>query len=90
MTDQSFTSIQAAVLDFRRARDRAILQDVLARLTGKSDDLLCYEDVRQKLKARGSIPKLLKEIPIDAIRDLSPSGLQSGVRFVGNRPERLE
>jgi len=67
MTDQSFTSIQAAVLDFRRARDRAILQDVLARLTGKSDDLLCFEDVRQKLKVGSTSPRVLKEIPLDAI-----------------------
>jgi len=67
MTDESLTSMQAAVLDFRRARDRAILQDVLARLTGRSDDLLCYEDVRQKLKVGASKGQVLKEIPIDAI-----------------------
>jgi nucleotide-binding universal stress UspA family protein len=67
MTDRSLTSIQAAVIDFRRARDRAILEDILARLTGKSADLLCYDDVRQKLKAGVAKAKVLKDIPLDAI-----------------------
>ncbi|MEE8392642.1 MAG: hypothetical protein V3S14_17835 [Anaerolineae bacterium] len=40
-----------AVQDFCRARSRATLQQVMARLTGRSADLLSYEEVRQKLKA---------------------------------------
>ncbi|HDQ72185.1 MAG TPA: universal stress protein [Chloroflexi bacterium] len=57
----------SAVQDFRRARSKALLQQVIARLTGKSIELLPYEDVRRKLKAGGKKNKKLKEIPIDAI-----------------------
>ncbi|HID61952.1 MAG TPA: universal stress protein [Anaerolineae bacterium] len=39
----------------------------MARLTGKSADLLSYEEVRQKLKARGTATQRLEEIPLDAI-----------------------
>jgi nucleotide-binding universal stress UspA family protein len=67
MTDKSLTSIQAAITDFHRARDRAILENIMARLTGKSADLLCYDDVRQKLKAGATKAKGLKDIPLDAI-----------------------
>ncbi len=53
--------------DFRRARSKVLLQQVVARLTGQSIDLLPYEEVRKKLKAGGTKNKKLKEIPIDAI-----------------------
>ena len=39
----------------------------MARLTGRSAELLSYEEVRQKLKARASGKRGLKEIPLDAI-----------------------
>lgn len=60
-------SISSAVNDFHRARNQAALEDILARLTGKSSELLCYEDVRQKLRAKATAGKVLKEIPLDAI-----------------------
>jgi nucleotide-binding universal stress UspA family protein len=53
--------------DFYRARRKAAWQEILARLTGRSTDLLSYEDVRQKLQARQSATKRLEEIPLDAI-----------------------
>ena len=56
-----------AVMDFRRARRKVALKRVLARLAGKSPDLLSYEDVRKKLKARESSRRDLKEIPLDSI-----------------------
>ncbi len=56
-----------AVEDFRSARSRAALEQVMARLTGKSAELLSYEDVRQKLKVTGQGKEELKEIPLDAI-----------------------
>lgn len=61
---ESYTS---AVGDFRRARNRAALQEILERLTGKSTELLSYEDVRQKLRATGVVSHSLREIPLDAI-----------------------
>jgi len=39
----------------------------MARLTGRSVDLLSYEEIRQKLKARSSVARGLKEIPLDSI-----------------------
>jgi hypothetical protein len=39
----------------------------MARLTGKSIDLFAYEDVRQKLKVKGSVSRGLQDIPLDAI-----------------------
>ena len=57
----------AALSDFRRARQRATLERILARLTQQSADLLDYEDVREKLHAGKPIPHGLRRIPLDAI-----------------------
>jgi len=67
MTDQSASSFVAAVHDFHRARRKAALENIMARLTGRSADLLSYEEVRQKLRARGITAQELKEIPLDGI-----------------------
>ena len=56
-----------AVSDFREARRRAAMERILARLRGGSADLLSYEEVREKLKARVSQTVELKEIPLAAI-----------------------
>lgn len=60
-------SFYSAVQDFRRARRRAMLEQIFARLTGKSADLLSYEQVRQELRATGRKKRELKDIPLDAI-----------------------
>ena len=39
----------------------------MARLTGKSADLLSCEDVRQKLRVKGRGAQELREIPLNAI-----------------------
>jgi len=67
MAERSGQSFLAAVHDFHRARRQAALEEVMARLTGRSADLLSYEDVRRKLKARGTTARELKDIPLDAI-----------------------
>ncbi len=59
--------IASAAQDFRRARRRADLQEIMARVTGRSVDLLSYEEVRQKLKAEESRGRTLRDIPLDAI-----------------------
>lgn len=56
-----------SVLDFQRARRQANRERLIARLTGKSADLLSYEEVRQKLKAKTGRSIGLKDIPLDAI-----------------------
>jgi nucleotide-binding universal stress UspA family protein len=53
--------------DFRWARLKATLKDVVARLTGSSAQLLSYDEIRKQLKAVESPVKVLKEIPLDAI-----------------------
>lgn len=60
-------SYRSAREDFRHARREAAIQGIVARFTGKSTELLSYEEVSQKLKAVGSADRGLKEIPIEKI-----------------------
>lgn len=60
-------TFSSAIQDFHRARNQAALKEILARLTGKSIELLSYEDVRQKVRASGVVSRSLQEIPLDAI-----------------------
>lgn len=54
-------------MHFRRARNQAHLQDILARLTGRPNDLIAFEDVRRSLHGSFSGERELREIPLDAI-----------------------
>jgi nucleotide-binding universal stress UspA family protein len=57
-----------ARIDFQRARQRASLQEVVSRLTGKSADLLSFEEVREKLHAVGTgVNRGVQNIPLDSI-----------------------
>ena len=67
MAEVDHLSYHVSLQDFKQARRRAALQQVLARLTGKSTELLAYEDVRKKLRGTNTIPRGLQEIPVDAI-----------------------
>jgi nucleotide-binding universal stress UspA family protein len=58
---------QAAVHDFQSARLKAEIQEVLARITGRSTQLLSYEEVAKKLKLHIRTERGLKTIPLDAI-----------------------
>ncbi len=53
--------------DFHRARQQATLATVLARINGRSVDLLSFDDVRQKLRASEVTSRGVQDIPIDAI-----------------------
>lgn len=64
-TYQTFSA--QAMEDFHRARRRAVLESILATLSGRSADLLSYEDVLKKLKEQGRASRGLKDIPLDAI-----------------------
>jgi len=59
--------IQSAVQDFQAARQRASVQEILARFTGKSTQLLSYDEVAEKLKLRVRTERGVQHIPIDAI-----------------------
>ncbi|MFN2290411.1 MAG: DUF4032 domain-containing protein [Anaerolineae bacterium] len=56
-----------AILDFRRARRQAEREVRLARLTGKSAELLPFDEVRRSLGAKSRHDLGLRDIPIDAI-----------------------
>jgi len=56
-----------AVQEFNSARLHAKLEQIKAALTGKSADLLSYEDVREKMKAVETNKRELKMIPLDSI-----------------------
>ena len=56
-----------AIEDFRKARRQAALEHALARLTGRSDELLSYEEVRRQIGVHGSVDRGLQEIPLEAI-----------------------
>ncbi len=57
----------SAINDFRQAHRDAALQQVLARVTGKSAELLSYDDVLNKLRSTGRSTRGLREIPVEAI-----------------------
>ena len=56
-----------AIQDFHAARQKAGIQEVLARITGRSTELLSYDEVAEKLKLRGRSERGLQNIPINAI-----------------------
>ncbi len=58
---------QMAIHDFQSARQRAAIQEILARITGKSTQLLSYEEVAEKLKLRIRTERGVQHIPLDAI-----------------------
>lgn len=63
----SLSEYRTALEDFRHARQKAEIQRLWASLTGRSDQLLEYDDITQKLHARGFSSKGVQEIPVDAI-----------------------
>ncbi len=67
MSDRNEKDYFVALEDFRTARRQSALEQIVARMTGRSVDLLSYEDVRQKLRAKFREPRKLKEIPLNAI-----------------------
>jgi nucleotide-binding universal stress UspA family protein len=60
-------NFRLAIHDFQSAHLRAKLQGVLARVTGRSNELLSYEDIASKLKLQGRSDKGIQMIPVDAI-----------------------
>ncbi len=64
--DSGSLDIQS-VQDFRAAHLRASVELIRSTFAGKPADLLSYEDVREKLQARETNQRELKDIPLDAI-----------------------
>jgi nucleotide-binding universal stress UspA family protein len=56
-----------AIQDFHHARSQAALEQLTARLTRRSAELLSFEEVRQKLDLTPSGVRKVENIPLDAI-----------------------
>lgn len=56
-----------AVHKFRKARRKALVMTLLSRLTGESDELLSWSDVRKKLGLVHPNKRYLASIPLDKI-----------------------
>ena len=56
-----------AIQDFHSAHLRAKLEGVLARVMGRSNELLSYEEIASKLKLQGRSDKGIQMIRVDAI-----------------------
>jgi nucleotide-binding universal stress UspA family protein len=59
--------LKAAIQDFQYARQQAAVQEILARIHGKSAQLLSYEEVAQKLRLHVRSERGIQQIPLDAI-----------------------
>lgn len=65
--DEQFILLYKALRDFRSMRRRADIEALMARIRGRSVNLLSYDDVRKKLKAGGGADRGVQDIPLDAI-----------------------
>jgi nucleotide-binding universal stress UspA family protein len=62
-----YNSFSSAIADYHKARNQAVIKEIISRFTGENIRLLSYDDVRQKLKATGSAESGLQDIPLDKI-----------------------
>jgi len=60
-------TLQQAIQDFQSARQRAAMQEILAKLTGKTSQLISYDEVAEKLRLRVRVERGLQHIPVEAI-----------------------
>lgn len=58
---------RSAVDDFHAAHQKATLEELLARLQGRSNTLLSFEEVAQKLKLQARAQRGVQDIPIESI-----------------------
>ena len=81
---------QSALQDFNEARLKASMEETLARLTGKSNELLSYDEVAQKLNLQARSDRGVHMIPVKAI--VGSVGRYSDFTrtFMPRRPEDQE
>jgi nucleotide-binding universal stress UspA family protein len=66
VTEQGSFSYTTALQDFKRARQQAAMRQLMARITGKSADLMAYKDI-ENLHVLGTQEGGVQEIPLDRI-----------------------
>ncbi len=84
------SNYQSAIQDFNDAFLKASLQEALARLTGKSNELLSYDEIAQKLKLRVRADRGIHEIPVNAIVGSVGRYTDFTRTFLPRRPEDQE
>jgi nucleotide-binding universal stress UspA family protein len=62
-----FPNLNSAIEDFQSARQKATVEGILARLQGKSNRLLSFDEVAKKLKLQARSDRGTQTIPLDAI-----------------------
>lgn len=67
MVEDTHSAAISALQEFRAARLKGNLEKIQAALSGKSADLLSFEEVRNRVKAKETNQCELKNIPLDAI-----------------------
>jgi nucleotide-binding universal stress UspA family protein len=67
LLDENPIEMGSAIADFHRARNRADLKELLSRLKGESNQLLSYDEVRQKFQLQGGTERGIRDVPLDAI-----------------------
>ena len=67
MDDSQSPEYAIAVQDFRDARRRAAIYDLIARFRGRSSDLLPFDESKKLLKGKSAVYLGLQEIPLEAI-----------------------
>jgi nucleotide-binding universal stress UspA family protein len=67
VTTHAHSPYQLAVEDFKRMRRQAVLQQVIARLTGREQALMPYNEVVEMLQPAEQVEHGLQEIPLDQI-----------------------
>ena len=58
---------RSALADFNSLRLKAAMQEIIARLTGKSNELLSYDEVAARLKLNARSERGIFDIPLDSI-----------------------
>ncbi len=67
MSEAERLTYETAVQDFRRARKQAAMAQLVARFTGRSDELLAYHEVSNHIKSAPIVEAGVQEIPLKAI-----------------------
>lgn len=65
--DHQVANIASAVIDFRRARQKASMERLIGALTGRSTELIPYDEVRKHLRPLESANRQLQDIPLSSI-----------------------
>jgi hypothetical protein len=67
MDENSRTERLKAIQEFRNARRRAEVKALLSKFTGKSEELLAFDEIRKTLDLTHPLQEELRDIPLDSI-----------------------